>query len=83
MKKKVKVIELIREPAELNCFQIEEILPSGNTTILKVITYDGEAETTHIWSREVNLKRALLYATKCEEGREQKSEVIYQTPEND
>ena len=82
--KKVKVTELFRQPVENNCFKIEEILSDGNTKLLKIITYDEKAETTDVWGREVNLEKALEYAKKVEQGREEKSFIIiYQTSEND
>jgi hypothetical protein len=82
--KKVKITELFKQPIEKNCFKIEEILSDGNTKLLKIITYDEEHESTHVWSREVNLQNALKYAKKVEEGIEEESFItIYQTPEND
>jgi hypothetical protein len=82
--KKVKVTELFRQPVKNNCFKIEEILPDGNTKLLRIITYNEESETTDVWGREVNLKRALEYAKRVDGGKyEQSSEIIYQTPEND
>jgi hypothetical protein len=82
--KKVKVTELFRQPAENNCFKIEKILPDGKTEVLRMITYNEESETTDVWGREVNLKKALEYAKKVEQGREEEGFIIiYQTPEND
>lgn len=82
MNKKVRIIEVFKEPKENNLFRVEEITPDGKIELLKIFTYDEEKQNdSPIWSREVNYLAAIEYAKKYEQFAHREDEIIYQTPD--